>query len=242
MHMTSHLARKLPYGMIHAMKFKFALLASSYVAAFSAAMLAQGCAMNFLSQRDGKLTAPAQAALAQVTPGQQSQPVKSPLPPPKGFVNDFANVLDRSMKEQLEAKLERLKERSKIELAVATVETTGGQDIFDYSLAVARGWGIGPPAGEDGGGLLLLLATKDRKWHIQVTRNLEEDVPNDVAAEIGKRMTPSLRQLNYSEAIVKCVDDLIARLAERRGFKLDDEQETLEMRTKDKPPATPRKP
>jgi uncharacterized protein len=123
-----------------------------------------------------------------------------------------------------------LKKRAKVELAVATVDTTGGQDIFDYSLAVARGWGIGPPAGEEGGGILLLLAVKDRRWRIQVSRSLEADIPDDVAAEIGGRMTPLLRDENYGGALSVCIDGLIKRLAERRGFKPDDDMK-LEMKT-----------
>jgi uncharacterized membrane protein YgcG len=224
------------------MKLRPASLAFLCVAALSLTVLAQGCATSLVSQRDDKMAAPVAPAPAEATPVQQNQPATSPLPPPKGFVNDFANVLDGRTKEALETKLKLLKARAKIELAVATVDTTGEQDISDYSLAVARGWGIGPPAGEEGGGLLLLVAVKDRNWRIQVSRSLEADIPNDVAAEIGKRMTPSLRQLNYNEAVTKCVDDLIAKLAERRGFKMDDKQETLDIITKETPPDARRKP
>ena len=115
-------------------------------------------------------------------------------------------------------KLKQLKERVNIEMAVATVETTGGRDIYEYSLAVARGWGLGPAEGEEGGGLLLLLATKDRRWRIQVSRSLAADIPDDVTAQIGGRMTDALRAGRHGEAVAKCVDDLIQRLAERRGF------------------------
>ena len=59
--------------------------------------------------------------------------------------------------------LTELRNRSEIEFAVVTVETTGGQPIFDYSLDVARGWGIGPKDSSKGGGLLLMLAVKDRQ-------------------------------------------------------------------------------
>jgi uncharacterized protein len=115
-----------------------------------------------------------------------------------------------------------LKARAKIELAVATVKTTGGQSIYDYSLAVARGWGVGPPAGEEGGGVLLLLASEDRKWRIQVSRSLEADLPDDVTGKIGAAMAPALREGRYGDAVNACADGLIKRLAERRGFKEDE--------------------
>ncbi|HEX7957571.1 MAG TPA: TPM domain-containing protein, partial [Pyrinomonadaceae bacterium] len=170
----------------------------------------------------------AQGALAQSSPAQTARPapastpkVESPLPPPQGFVNDFAAVIDEPTRAGLEARLRLLRERAKIEIGVVTVETTGERDIFDYSLAVARGWGIGPPAGEEGGGVLLLLSVKDRKWQIQLSRSLEADLPDDVAGEIGGRMKPSLRAGQYGEAVDECVDGLVRRLAERRGFPTD---------------------
>jgi uncharacterized membrane protein YgcG len=88
--------------------------------------------------------------------------------------------------------------------------------------------------------LLLLLAVKDRKWHIQVSRRLEADIPNEVAGEIGGRMKEALRQGRYGEAATKCVDGLIQRLAERRGFPAQGEAPT-DPQKKSKP-TPPRKP
>jgi len=114
-----------------------------------------------------------------------------------------------------------LKERSAIEFAVVLIDTTEGQPINDYSMAVARGWGIGPKDTTKGGGLLLLVAVKDKQWRIEVSRSLEQDLPNDVVLELGRLMHEPLRQQKYSEGIKKCVDATIARLAEQRGFVMD---------------------
>ena len=202
-------------------------------AALSLAALVQGCSQLSSAPGGNGAAGRPEALLAQATPAQTPQPtpaqaatpaVESPLPPPKGFVNDFANVIDARTEELLEAKFTRLKASARIEFAVVTVETTGGQDIFDYSLAVARGWGIGPRADEGGGGLLLLFAVKDRKWRLQVSRSLEADLPSDVAAEIGNMMPPLLRTERYGEAATKYADGLIKRLAERRGFSLKEDE------------------
>src|SRR3982751_549939 len=85
----------------------------------------------------------ASSAVAQeATPWSQNV---SPLPSPAGFVNDYAGVIDEATKQQLETRLQDFKNRTNpsVELAVAVVRTTSDRDIFDYSLAVARGWGIG---------------------------------------------------------------------------------------------------
>jgi uncharacterized membrane protein YgcG len=198
-------------------------------ALLSLASLAQGCLQSSSAPAGGGNASRPVALVAQATPAAPAAPAtpaspsaESPLPPPEGFVNDFAGVIDDPTESQLEARLGRLKERAKIEIAVATVKTTGGQTVYDYSLAVARGWGIGPPAGEEGGGVLLLLASEDRKWRIQVTRSLEADLPDEVVGRIGAAMNPALREGRYGEAVNRCVDDLVKRLAERRGFSTNE--------------------
>ena len=195
-------------------------------AALILAALAQGCERR----DDSAPPAPPQAFVANSTPTRQntqpapSPPPASPLPEPEGFVNDFADVIDERTEESLETKFERLRANARIEFAVVTVETTGAQDISDYSLALAKGWGVGPPEGQDGGGLLLLVAVKDRRWRLQVSDRLLADLPNDEAAELAKGMTPSLHAGRYGEAVTKYADDLIKRLAQRRGFSTQGEE------------------
>src|SRR4029078_11302017 len=86
---------------------------------------------------------------AQVTP-----PSPVPLPVPFNPIVDNAHVIDAGTRARLEQIYRDLKERGNIEYAVVTVDTTGDLDIFDYTLAIARGWGIGP---KDGGKEAVLL-------------------------------------------------------------------------------------
>ena len=192
--------------------------------ALAAASLA-GCARPAtndqpLARQAGVAPQPAATAQQASPPAQQPRPNlcqgrKSPLPAPAGFVNDFAKVLDEPTRLRLEEKLSRLKGESAVEFAVVTVETTGGREIFDYSLDVACGWGVGPPEGARGGGLLLLVATRDRKWRVQVGRSLERDLPDDVVKQIGDRMAAQLRRGDFGGGISAAVDEHAALLAGR---------------------------
>jgi len=158
----------------------------------------------------------------QATPedrGKQAE-TKNLLPPPTGLVNDYAQVFDTESKARLESVLTELKDKSDIEFAVVTIETTGGQPIFDYSLAVAKEWGIGPEDTSKGGGLLLMLATKDRDWRIQVGRSLEKDLPDEVCKELGEQSRELYRRGKYAEGLMKYVRGIIERLETVRGFKL----------------------
>jgi uncharacterized protein len=148
----------------------------------------------------------------------------APLPKPEGFykyVTDNANVIDAGTKERLATILNHLKERADIEFAVVTVPTTGDEDIFEYSLKLARGWGIGSKEGEKNG-LLLVLAVNDRKWRVQVSRHLEGDLPDGPVGEMARqRLVPQLRQNNYGQGISDFVQAAVATLAEKRGFQLE---------------------
>ena len=149
---------------------------------------------------------------------------QAPLPQPEGvykYVNDNAGVIDSGTKERLATVLNNLKERADIEFAVVTVPTTGDTDIFEYSLSIARGWGVGSKEGEKNG-LLLVVAVEDRKWQVQVSRHLEGDMPDSLAGEIARqRLVPPFRQQNYGRGISEFVQGVVATLAEKRGFRLE---------------------
>ena len=171
----------------------------------------------------------------------QTQP-QSPIPLPQPFtpIVDNANVIDEETKKKLGSIYLNLKERANIEFAVVTVDTTGDQDIFDYSLAIYRGWGIGTKTND---GFLLVLAIKDRKYYTQVGYHLEGDLNDGVVGQIQReRLVPPLRQGNYSKAVYDTVQAYIATLAEKRGFSVDGIDQRYAYRETRERPATGRSP
>jgi len=148
---------------------------------------------------------------------QENQPFsinESPLPPSTGFVNDFAGVIDPAAKQQLETKLQNLKETTSpsVEIAVAVVKTTGERDIFDYSLAVARGWKIGSKD-DDNPSALLFIAIDDRKYFTQVSRNLEDELPDGLVGSLQRQyLVPEFRKGNYGKGISDTIDAYIATI------------------------------
>jgi uncharacterized protein len=152
---------------------------------------------------------------AQVTP---QSPV--PLPVPFNPIVDNANVIDAETRQRLESLYLQLQENGKIEFAVLTVNSTGDRDIFDYSLAVARGWGIGLKEGERAG-FLLVIAVQDRKYFTQMSRHLEGDLPDGLIGQIQReRLVPQFRQGNYSKGIRDTIETYAATLASKRGFTI----------------------
>src|SRR6266571_7596649 len=149
------------------------------------------------------------------------QAAQSPLPPPNGYVNDYAKVIDQETKQRLETTLANLDHQQQIQFSVVTVDTTGDQPIFDYSLAVARGWGIGSKDTQKPS-LLLLVAIKDRKYFTQVSRHLEGDLPDGLVGQIQReQLVPAFKAGEYGRGLNDTIDAYIATIAGKRGFSTD---------------------
>jgi uncharacterized membrane protein YgcG len=58
----------------------------------------------------------------------------------------------------------------------------------------------------------LLVAIDDRNWHIQITRNLEALLTNEILTNLSTPMTDAFRQKQYGEGILKYVNAIIAKL------------------------------
>jgi uncharacterized protein len=159
-------------------------------------------------------------ALAAAVPAA-AQSDQSPLPAPTGYVNDYAKVIDNGTKSRMEATLTNLDREHQIQFAVVTVDTTNGRDIFDYSLAVARGWGIGSKDMQKSS-LLLLVAIKDRKYYTQVSRHLEADLPDGLVGQIQReRLVPAFREGDYARGLSDTLDEYIRTVAAKQGFGAD---------------------
>ena len=150
---------------------------------------------------------------------EMQSPVQQPNPPTP--VVDYANVIDAATEERLNKILMNLSEnpQANAEFGVVTVRTTGGQEIFDYSLAIMRGWGIGS---SEKGGLLLVVAVDDRKYFTQVSRHLEGDMTDGLVGQIQReRLVPRFKQQQYGEGIAETVETYVATLAQKRGFSIE---------------------
>ncbi len=143
----------------------------------------------------------------------------SPLPAPTGFVNDYAGVIDQATKQSLEQKITAFKEKTNppVELAVAVVRTTGERPIFDYSLAVARGWGIGSK-NDDNPSALLFVAIDDRKYFTQVSRDLEDELPDGLVGQLQRQyLVPEFKNGNYAKGISDTIDAYIRAIEQRQS-------------------------
>lgn len=142
------------------------------------------------------------------------------LPPYESSVTDFASMIDYDSTRRLENMLANLEERAGIELAIVTVKTTGGKDIFDYSLQAAREWDIGAIQSEEKS-LLLVVSIDNGKFFVQVSRRARGELPDGLIGEMGSRMSEFFSKRKYAEGLLAGVQTFITKLAQRRGFNLE---------------------
>jgi len=62
---------------------------------------------------------------------------------PRGFVNDFAGIIDAQSQAKLEALGEKLDQEKSAQLAIVTVESLDGMPIKDFATQLANRWGVG---------------------------------------------------------------------------------------------------
>jgi len=143
----------------------------------------------------------------------QSTPSPTPsaasFPQRIGLVNDFANAFDPSEEKNLDSVLTQLKSDADVEFVVVTIDSTNGQALFDYSLALANKWA---PGGDSGRGLVLVLALKDREWRLQVSKALEKQLPDDVCLSLAEPAEELYREGKYAEGVEAYVKAIGNRL------------------------------
>jgi uncharacterized protein len=140
---------------------------------------------------------------------------------PSNYVNDFAGVLDASTQVSLNALCQQVEQKAQAQIAVVTVKSVDGQDVVTYAVALYQKWGIGAK-GKDRG-VLILLATDDRKYWTAVGYGLEGILPDGKVGGFGRDIVPLLRSGNYAAAVTSITARVAAVIAQDAGVTLDNQ-------------------
>jgi uncharacterized protein len=133
------------------------------------------------------------------------------FPPLTGHVVDQANVLSAAEREKLTAKLADLEQKSGIQLVVATVSSLQDQDIEPYANELFRTWQVGEKTKNNG--VLLLIAPKERRVHIEVGYGLEGTLTDALSKIIiANAIAPRFKAGDYDGGVARGVDDIITVL------------------------------
>ena len=152
------------------------------------------------------------------------------VPPPRGYVNDFAGVLDAASVAHMTAVITELREKTRGEIAVVTLVDIDDRPAADVALQIGRQWGVGAK-GEAGdpaknlGVVVLLVPLKDHRpgtgqLHIATGRGAEGFLPDARVGRIRDAMTPYLAREEYGAGLARGVDLIAQAFAQEFGVTL----------------------
>ena len=137
---------------------------------------------------------------------------------PSNYVNDFADVLDPSTVAQLNSVCQQIDEKAHAQIAVVTVKSLDGSDIESYAVALYKQWGIGSKATDHG--VLILLATQERRYRIEVGYGLEPILPDGKVGGFGREAVPLLKQNDYNGTVTLLTMRVADVIAQDAGIQL----------------------
>ncbi|UCC92497.1 MAG: TPM domain-containing protein [Thermoplasmata archaeon] len=122
----------------------------------------------------------------------------------KYWVTDDANVLLYQEELDIEALCVEAFEAKGVEIAVLTVNTTAPDDISMYAVRTFEKNELGQEGKDDG--VLVMVATDDRTWRIEVGYGLEGVLPDILVADIANTyLVPDLERGDYYSGLLYTV-------------------------------------
>jgi uncharacterized protein len=140
---------------------------------------------------------------------------------PHNYVNDFAGVLDASTQARLNDLCQQVDQKAHAQIAVVTVKSVDGEDVVTYAVALYQKWGIGKKGSDRG--VLILLATNDRKYWTAVGYGLEGILPDGKVGGFGREMVPILQGGNYAAAVTLLTTRVASVIAQDASVALDNQ-------------------
>src|SRR5437899_3080164 len=152
------------------------------------------------------------------------------LPPPRGYVNDFAGALDSPSVAHMEAVIAEVRVKTRGEIAVVTLPDIADRPAADVALEIGRRWGVGAK-GEAGdpaknlGVVVLLVPLKNHRAgtgqiFIATGRGAEGFVADACVGLIRAAMTPYLAREEYGAGLAYGVDLIAQAFAQEFGVTL----------------------
>lgn len=146
------------------------------------------------------------------------------LPPPRGFVNDFAGVISPDVAARMENRLREVQDKTGGDIAVVTLSDLGGREAGDVALQIGRQWKLGGigEAGDSARNLGVVVLVVPRKNHqpgtgavfIATGRGAEGFLPDGRVGRIRDAMLPFFAQEDYGGGLEAGVGLVIQAFAD----------------------------
>lgn len=130
---------------------------------------------------------------------------------------DLAGIISTEQRQSLADKIAAERKRSTNQIGILTIKSLEGESLEEYSIEVAREWGIGEKDKDNG--VLLLVSLEDRMVRIEVGHGLEGVLTDARSSRIIRNeITPQFKDGRYDEGISRGLDGIIAVLSEDSSY------------------------
>jgi len=142
------------------------------------------------------------------------------FPPPQGFINDFAGVVDAASAQRIEALCLEVKQKTGAEMALVTLKSLDGGDVQDTANRLLEAWGIGQKGKNNG--ILMLDAIAERRIWVEVGYGLEGILPDGkVGAILDQYVIPYLKSGERGQGYLSGLSVIAQVVAADAGVTLD---------------------
>lgn len=136
------------------------------------------------------------------------------------YVNDYANILSSELEDYIIDKSARLANADGTQIVVVTVKNLEGLSLEDYSIQLARKFGIGDASKNNG--LLLLLALEEREFRVEVGYGLEGILPDGKTGRFqDKYIIPYLRENDWDNGVKNGYDAFYTEIVTTNNLDID---------------------
>lgn len=141
--------------------------------------------------------------------------------PPQGYVTDYAKVIDPAQKQELERYCARVEAATGVQIALLTFPSLEGEDLERWANDWFRKWGIGQKKTDEG--ILVLVVPNDRKVRIEVGYGLEPIIPDAMAGQMIRAMSPALRERQFGAAFAEAATAIGQRVAQAKNVRIGED-------------------
>jgi uncharacterized protein len=123
-----------------------------------------------------------------------------PEPTKFKYVNDYVGVVDDNTRNYIVSLGNELENKTGAQETIVVINSLDGNDINSYANELFRTWGIGQK-GKDNG-LLILISINDKKWRVEVGRELEGTITDIYSARVMDNIAQTFfKEGNYGEGL-----------------------------------------
>lgn len=137
----------------------------------------------------------------------------SSIPDPKKqgqdyFVSNPDRILSANTIDELNSICRKIESKQSAEVAIVVIDNyKGDQEIFDFTTALFRKWGIGKKGKNNG--LLLLIAKDRRKYQFITGYGLEASLTDYQLDQIGRQqLVPNFKSGDYDQGVLSAMEQV----------------------------------